>query len=294
MFNFRFRLLQLTGGGLEGPFLLVVFIKIADGVFLGGQGRIQRDRDFRIIVIIQTAETFFPFLDPISIGIQQLAVDPEFFPFFRTEDRTHNGLFFWSGVGVSFGFILFTLLFLLFRNPVMEYYSQESPLLSQYYLLLIPMGFTTLFYNFFTSWLQAFHKNVISSFSNEIVLRLLVTIEISLYVFKVLTFEQFVIGYVLIYFVPTVILLIYTLRLHYTRYKPCFSRRVKKLASIASVYGFWQYLGGTSNYIVPTVDQAMLAGMWGLAENGIYGIMLCLVSVMQMPYRSLVKVSLVT
>ena len=83
MFNFRFRLLQLTGGGLEGPFLLVVFIKIADGVFLGGQGRIQRDRDFRIIVVIQAAETFFPFLDPISIGIQQLAVDPEFFPFFR-------------------------------------------------------------------------------------------------------------------------------------------------------------------------------------------------------------------
>ncbi len=224
-----------------------------------------------------------------ALGINFTIV--KFFPFFRTEDRTHNGLFFWSGVGVSFGFILFTLLFLLFRNPVMEYYSQESPLLSQYYLLLIPMGFTTLFYNFFTSWLQAFHKNVISSFSNEIVLRLLVTIEISLYVFKVLTFEQFVIGYVLIYFVPTVILLIYTLRLHYTRYKPCFSRRVKKLASIASVYGFWQYLGGTSNYIVPTVDQAMLAGMWGLAENGIYGIMLCLVSVMQMPYRSLVKVS---
>ena len=182
-----------------------------------------------------------------ALGINFTIV--KFFPFFRTEDRTHNGLFFWSGVGVSFGFILFTLLFLLFRNPVMEYYSQESPLLSQYYLLLIPMGFTTLFYNFFTSWLQAFHKNVISSFSNEIVLRLLVTIEISLYVFKVLTFEQFVIGYVLIYFVPTVILLIYTLRLHYTRYKPCFSRRVKKLASIASVYGFWQYLGGTSNYM---------------------------------------------
>ena len=51
-----------------------------------------------------------------ALGINFTIV--KFFPFFRTEDRTHNGLFFWSGVGVSFGFILFTLLFLLFRNPV--------------------------------------------------------------------------------------------------------------------------------------------------------------------------------
>ena len=82
-----------------------------------------------------------------AMGINSTIV--KFFPFFRTPDRRHNGFFFWTALGVSLGFVLFTTLFLIFREPVTEYYAQKSPLLSKYYLLLIPLGFTTLdnFYN---------------------------------------------------------------------------------------------------------------------------------------------------
>ena len=224
-----------------------------------------------------------------ALGINFTVV--KFFPFFRTADRRHNGLFFWSGVGASIGFLLFTTLFLLFREPVTAYYSQRSPLLSEYYLMLIPLGLTTLFYNFFTAWLQAFFKTVISSFLNEVLLRILITVEIGLFALGVLDFHQFVVWYVVIYFIPTVILLGYILSMRATHYGPVRSPRLKKLLSIAAVYGLWQYLGGTSNYIVPVIDQAMLAGIQSLADSGIYITIVFMVSVMQMPYRSLIKVS---
>lgn len=144
-----------------------------------------------------------------AMGINSTIV--KFFPFFRTPDRRHNGFFFWTALGVSLGFVLFTTLFLIFREPVTEYYAQKSPLLSKYYLLLIPLGFTTLFFNFFTAWLQALYKTVVSSFVYEVALRLLVTAEISLYALGAIDFEQFIVGYVLIYFVPTLVLLVYTL-----------------------------------------------------------------------------------
>ena len=41
-----------------------------------------------------------------ALGINSTVV--KFFPFFRTPDKRHNGLFFWSALGVSIGFLLFT------------------------------------------------------------------------------------------------------------------------------------------------------------------------------------------
>ena len=187
---------------------------------------------------------------------------------------------------------MFTVLFLAFREPVMAYYSKESPLLSEHYLMLIPLGLATLSHNFFSSWLQAFYKTVVTSFVNEILLRLLISIEISLYALRLITFEQFVVGYVLIYFVPAAILLVYMATIRQTRFRPVpVTPRVRRLLSITAVYGLWQYLGGASMYIVPIVDQTMLAGICGLAEGGIYTTIIYMTSAMQMPYRSIVKVS---
>lgn len=224
-----------------------------------------------------------------AMGINSTIV--KFFPFFRTPDRRHNGFFFWTALGVSLGFVLFTTLFLIFREPVTEYYAQKSPLLSKYYLLLIPLGFTTLFFNFFTAWLQALYKTVVSSFVYEVALRLLVTAEISLYALGAIDFEQFIVGYVLIYFVPTLVLLVYTLWTRRIDLRPVWTGRTRRLLSVAAVYGLWQYLGGTSMYIVPVIDQSMLAGMRGLAQQAVYSTMAYMVAAMLTPYRSMIKVA---
>lgn len=224
-----------------------------------------------------------------ALGINSTVV--KFFPFFRTPDRRHNGLFFWSALGISVGFVLFTVLFLLFREPVMDYFAKESPLLSRYYLLLIPLGLTTLFYNFFSSWLQAFYKTVISTAVYDVLLRLLMTLEISLYAFGLLDFEQFIVGYVLIYFVPTVILLVYTAWLRQADLRPVFTPRTRKLVVIAGTYGLWQYLGGASVYLTNVIDQTMLAGIQGLVQGGIFSVMMYMVSAMMIPNRSVIKVS---
>ena len=224
-----------------------------------------------------------------ALGINSTVV--KFFPFFRTADKRHNGLFFWSALGVSVGFVLFTALFLIFREPVMHYFAKESPLLSEYYLLLIPLGLATLFYNFYSAWLQALSRTIISSAVNEVLLRLLITAEISLYALGVLNFEQFIVGYIAIYFVPMLILLLYTLYLRESHLHPVITSRTKKLVTIAGIYGLWQYLGGASVFLTNVIDQTMLAGMEGLMQGGIYAIMMYMVSAMLIPYRSMVKVA---
>lgn len=224
-----------------------------------------------------------------ALGINSTVV--KFFPFFRTPDKRHNGLFFWSALGVSIGFLLFTALFVIFREPVMHYFSKESPLLSEYYLMLIPLGLATLFYNFYSAWLQALSRTIISSAVYDVLLRLLITAEISLYALGLIDFEQFMVGYIIIYFVPTLILLLYTIYLKESYLHPVVTSRTKKLVAIAGIYGLWQYLGGASVFLTSVIDQTMLAGMEGLMQGGIYAIMMYMVSAMLIPYRSMIKVA---
>lgn len=62
-------------------------------------------------------------------------------------------------------------------------------------------------------------------------LRLLITAEISLYALGVLNFEQFIVGYIAIYFVPMLILLLYTLYLRESHLHPVITSRTKKLVT---------------------------------------------------------------
>lgn len=215
----------------------------------------------------------------------------KFFPIFKTPDKRHNGLFFWSFLTLSIGFIIFTTLFILFKEPVMKYFATNSPLLSEYYLWIIPLALVTLIYNFFNVWLQSFSKTVVSSFVYEVVLRLLITLEITIYALGGISFEQFMVWYIIIYSVPAVILLIYTWAIGEINVNITISLRVKKLIAIAGIYGIWQFMGGASIYILPIIDQTMLAGMQGLAQTGIYAIMTYMVGAMLIPYRSMIKVA---
>lgn len=215
----------------------------------------------------------------------------KFFPIFRTPDKRHNGLFFWSFLTISIGFLIFTALFVLFKEPVMKYFATNSPLLSEYYLWIIPLALATLVYNFFNVWLQSFSKTVVSSLVYEVVLRLLITLEITLYALGLMSFQQFMVWYIIIYSVPAVILLIYTWAIGEMDVRITMSPRVKKLVAIAGIYGIWQFMGGASVYVLPIIDQTMLAGMQGLAQTGIYAIMTYMVGAMLIPYRSMIKVS---
>lgn len=224
-----------------------------------------------------------------ALGINSSII--RFFPFFRTPDKKNNGLFFWSALGISIGFILFTLLFLVFKEPVIRYYAVNAPLLSKHYLLLIPLALTTLFYNFYNSWLQALSKTIISTGVYDVLLRLLITAAISLYALGVINFEQFLAGYILVHFVPTLVLLIYTAAIGESYAKPVIAPRTKKLLAIFFTYGLWQFFGSASSYIIPVLDQTMLAGIRGLEENGVYIVMLYMVSALMIPYRSIIKVA---
>ncbi|HAN76933.1 MAG TPA: hypothetical protein DCQ31_03735, partial [Bacteroidales bacterium] len=222
-----------------------------------------------------------------ALGISSITL--KFFPYFRNKEKAHNGFLFWANALLHIGFLLTTIAFIALKPIVVTYYSKNSQLLIDFYYYLIPLSLLTLYYNFFESYLRSLYKTVFPAFVYEVILRLGITLAISAFALKLINFEGFVTLYVIIYAIPPICLLFYTVYLKQFLFSYSISTPLVRLRKIIPVYGLYSFLNNASNLILLTIDSLMLAVMMNLSSAGIYSTMLFLASVMQIPFRAIGK-----
>lgn len=225
-----------------------------------------------------------------------------FFPFFRDKEKKHHGFLYWSMLMISAGFLLTTIAFVALRPLVMRKYTEHAKLLVDYYYYIIPLGLATVFFQLFDSYLRSLLKTVVSSFINEVVLRLMTTLSITLYALKLIDFGQFVTLYVGINCSVAVFVIIYTAWLGHLFVKPRIHQRVKRFSRHMFVFGFISILGSAGNSLIANIDSLMIAGLMGgqiingkLVDGmyyvGIYSTVFFFTTVMLIPYRSILKIA---
>ena len=279
-------------------------------------GIIERD-SFRVSVIsyagailgyLNKIFLFTNFLETEQVGLANLLVTisliyaqisalgtrniiTRFFPFFQDEDKRHHGFLFGVIALAMAGFVLTTLLFVALRQPFALLYQESSPLLVEYAWFLIPLALATLFYNLFESYLRSVYRNVIPTLAHEVILRIGVTVSITLYALGVLSFPGFVTVYVIAYSVPAILLVLYAGYKGLLALKPQYSRLWQRLGRIMIVYGLFTLVNNLSTFLLVSIDSLMVAGLIDLGAAGIYTTMVFMTSVMLIPYRSMVKVA---
>jgi O-antigen/teichoic acid export membrane protein len=214
-----------------------------------------------------------------------------FFPFFRNAEKNHYGFLLMNMLIVSIGICFFTLLILLFRGSIVEYYSEKSKLFTHYYLWLIPLGIANIFFLLFESYLRGLYKNVIPVFLQEIFLRVLIFILLLLLAGKVIDFNQFFIAHALVYFIPFVILLIYLIRLKELKFSLKSITVPRRFRKILVTFSLMSYLNTLATLLVISMDAMMIASYLGLEATGVYTTIIYLTSAIMVPYRSIVRVS---
>lgn len=215
----------------------------------------------------------------------------KFFPYFNDKPNKHHGFLFWSKLLVTFGFTVVTLLFILFRPWVVNHYSENSRLLVDYYYYIIPLGLATLLFQLYDSYLRSLFKTVVTSFLNEVVLRLFVTVSITTYAIGWVNFHQFVIIYVILNCSIGIIIMAYAAFLGQLSLKPVFSKKIKRFSKYMLAFGFISILGSAGNAFIANVDALMVAKYISLEATGIYTTVFFISTVMLIPYRSIAKIT---
>ena len=235
---------------------------------------------FNVLTIVAILYAQFAALGMGNVGIR-------FFPYFENREKKHNGFLFWGTCIVIVGFLLSTVIFLLFKPLIIKHYSIQSPMIIEYYNYLIPLAFAMVLFQFFDTYLRALMKTIIATFLSEILNRLLVTFCIALLAFKWINFHQFVYLYILSNFILTFILVCYMAYLKQLHIMPTGSRLIRRMFKIIVLYGVFTILSSLGGAVLSSIDSIMMTGMLDLSKVGIYTTIAFFPVIISLPYRSL-------
>jgi O-antigen/teichoic acid export membrane protein len=220
-----------------------------------------------------------------SMGVPSILA--KFFPFYRTADKTHNGLIHWAAGLAFLTFIIATLVYILFKPLVVAAYANNSPLFIHYYYYIIPLAFFVVAFNFLEMSGRIVYQTIYSNILQTIVLRLITTLLLILMARKWIDFNQFILLYIGSNGLISLLLLIslaiskdYSHRLHDPSFKA-----IKKKEILH--FGMFTLVSSAIYVLLQKVDTLMLSAMAGDAVQGVYTWYFNIAMVISVPAQAL-------
>ncbi|MEM6263807.1 MAG: polysaccharide biosynthesis C-terminal domain-containing protein [Bacteroidota bacterium] len=223
-----------------------------------------------------------------SLGIPGVVI--RFFPFFNEKERQHHGFLVMILLAGFLGFLFVGLLYVLLKPLMILWFEERSALLIDYYYALIPLSFFVLYNTIFESYLGALYKSVVPSLVRELVIPLTNTLAILVFWMGWVGFAGFVLLFVGLYVVGTLLLIAYLVYLGQFHLGLHLSFRIRKLWPRMLSQGIYSMLTSMSSIFYQVIDGLMLAGYLGLTAPGIYLTLVPILKFMMVPAKSMYKV----
>lgn len=214
-----------------------------------------------------------------------------YYPYFKDKESRDHGFFGWTIIVPAVGFLIFTILFLVFKDFVINKFSEESPLFVDYMYLIIPMGFFMMYMTVFETNANLLMRIVVPKFVREVGIRFLTLADYILYITGVISLDWMVIGLCLTYFVGTLLNIIYLLSLSKISFKIEPAHVSKWLRKDFLFYTLFLTVAAVVGNIIPSLNTFFITAQMGLAVTGIYTIASYMANLVEMPYRSVSAIS---
>ena len=220
----------------------------------------------------------------------------KFYPYYNDNlPPRKNDMIAWALLVAGIGFILVMFAGYFFKDLVIRKYSENSPQLVAYYYWIFPMGLGLTAYTILEAYTWNLHKPVLANFAREVLWRLLITVLILLFIYKIIgSFDLFIKLYAFTFPAIALFLFVYLVaskRIHFTFTVSRVTRRFfKKILSLC----LFVYSGVLIFTISQVFDSIVIASVLtdGIDKAGIFGIAQIMTSVIQAPQRSIIAVSI--
>ncbi|MBX3254821.1 MAG: oligosaccharide flippase family protein [Chitinophagaceae bacterium] len=193
------------------------------------------------------------------------------------------------------GFAIVMLAGWLFKDLVIQKFSEHSALLVEYYYWIFPMAFGLTIYTILESYTWSIGKPVLTSFLKEVLWRVLQTAIILLLMFHVIkSFDLFIKLYAMAYPVIAVTLLLYLIsskKIHFVFTISKVTRRYfRKIVSLC----FFVYSGTIIFTLSQIFDTIVIAAVLpnGLQQAAIFGLAQNMTSIIQAPQRGIIAAAI--
>lgn len=215
----------------------------------------------------------------------------KFFPFFKNKEKKHHGFLSFILLIAFFGILTISFLFLFFKDELNSIYITKSALFIRYFIWIIPIGVGYVLHLILDVYLRVLFKNIVSVFALDIVLRIAITTILIFLWLKLITFETFVAIHGIIYLLPPLISFIFLIKIKELYLGIKNIKISSKFRKIIFNYASFNYFNSLGTVLVNSLDVIMIAQYIGLRATGVYSTMVFLTSALQVPYRSLIRIS---
>ena len=210
-----------------------------------------------------------------------------FFP----QIKSHKFTFFTFSLVLSLlGFLVVAILFLLFKEQLIQAYAANSPEVIAYLGIVLLITLLSVLNTILESFARSFLKIAVPNFIKDVILRLLVTALIGSYLLAWLDFDQIMWGLVVVYVIVLILMIgyllylkVFQLNFHFAAISPQFKKSFLRFSLIT-------FLGTAGSILIMKIDSLMVAAMIGLDANAIYTIAFSIAVVIEMPRRAISQV----
>lgn len=239
-------------------------------------------------ILIAVASVYAQFA---ALGTNRVMM--RFMPMFRTEDNKNNGLLLIGAIMPFFGFILFTFIYYFFQDNIIGLYNERSNLFIDSYFYVVPLAFLMLYTSVIESYLMGMFRTVFSNFLRHVLIRLLWTVDILLFYFGIVDWEEFLYVIVFFYSLNLLILAIYLVARGGFSFKLTERFKRRSLYKVIGNYGFFSMFSGVSNFLVNRIDIIMIGfiSVSGLNDAAVYSIAVYIASVIFVPAQAIGRIS---
>lgn len=225
-------------------------------------------------------------------GYNVLAI--KFFPRFKNESNGHNGFLLVLLKGGLTGFISFLILFPLVRYILLDLLFGANPnkvLFEDHFLYIIPIVLFFIFNNLFLKYISNFHKIVIPTILDQLLIKIVLPILIILYLLKLINLQLFFIFICVNYFVVLLGLVWYTKSLNQLHLRANKSFVDKPLAKEMRSYSIFGLLNALGNQLAFRIDMLMVGGLVSISSGGVYAIVNVITDVVMKPAKAIVAIA---
>lgn len=224
-----------------------------------------------------------------TVGMVPVSI--KFFPFYQKYlGHKKNDLFFLTLVVTTIA-----LLVMLFTIPVLKpwiirKFGDKSPLFVQYFDLIYPLTVCMTLFNLFEAYAWITKKAVLSNFLKEFLFRFMSTLLILGWITGMIKgFDLFATLFSYSYLPPLLVLAFFIFQNRQVSLQTEISPVTRRLGKKMAGFGFAFFASATLNALAKTNDSIILASQSpnGLTDTAIFNIATYLVTLMEVPQRSL-------
>lgn len=225
----------------------------------------------------------------MPLGLGNITI--KFFPLFKNPETRNSGYFGFLLLSGLAGFIIVSSILLLLKSYILNQFFEQNSLLSEFFMMIFPLMLFLGFNSLLSIYSFSLFKTSFPSILNDVIIRIGSIMIVSAYYLKWLTFDAFVLLFVAVYGVQSVILVLYIFIIDKPGFKICLPKfREIGLRRIIT-YGLVMSVAGLSSLGLRYIDTIFVGKFLTLSMVAIYSVAALIPTIIEAPLVALEKIT---